>query len=303
MTHRPYRPHDDFAAMRRVLVESYARTGAPRDWLFCRLEDWRFGGNSLREASDTSWFDDTARLWFDSERRLLGFWISEYGNSAFTIETLPGRLDVERAILQWVVEAWAPGFPSVRTVASPEDRPRAALLEAFGFAHAGPGQVMREYDLARARSAPSLPAGYRIQPLAEGDEPGELVEVVNAAFEQQLTEHWYHSIMRAPSAAPEWWLTVRAPDGAYAAFCQAWIDSENGIAEIDPVGTHPAHQRRGLARAILVETFRRLHGAGVRLAYIDSSPSRPIAGRLYESLGPERRFERATYRYPRVMRR
>jgi GNAT superfamily N-acetyltransferase len=52
----------------------------------------------------------------------------------------------------------------------------------------------------------------------------------------------------------------------------------------EPVATHPAHHRRGLATAAMSEGLRRLRALGATRAYVGSGYGAP-ANRLYESLG------------------
>ena len=90
----------------------------------------------------------------------------------------------------------------------------------------------------------------------------------------------------APTYAPEWNLAVISPEGEHVAFCLARLDRRNRVAEIDPIGTRPEYQRRGFAKAVVAECFRRLRTHGMRYAYIGSGPEPAVGNRLYESLGP-----------------
>jgi ribosomal protein S18 acetylase RimI-like enzyme len=51
-----------------------------------------------------------------------------------------------------------------------------------------------------------------------------------------------------------------------------------------PVGTHPAHRRRSLAKALMYEGLRRLKALKINLAYVDCDLDL-AANRLYESAG------------------
>jgi ribosomal protein S18 acetylase RimI-like enzyme len=77
---------------------------------------------------------------------------------------------------------------------------------------------------------------------------------------------------------------VEAPDGSFAAYCLAWLDDANDVGELEPVGTHPDHRRRGLASAVCRFAHQRLREEGATRAIVYS-----IAGSdattLYESIG------------------
>jgi mycothiol synthase len=56
-------------------------------------------------------------------------------------------------------------------------------------------------------------------------------------------------------------------------------------AYFEPVGTHPAHQRRGLGKAVMFEGLRRLKRMGATLAFVGGFS--PAANALYDSVGSE----------------
>jgi mycothiol synthase len=68
---------------------------------------------------------------------------------------------------------------------------------------------------------------------------------------------------------------------------------------LDGVSTHPAHRRRGLARAAIAESLRLLRDAGARSAYLlvdTDNQNRALA--LYESCGFRVASRGASYRKP-----
>ena len=71
-------------------------------------------------------------------------------------------------------------------------------------------------------------------------------------------------------------LVVEAPDGELAAFVLAWWDPDGRVAEFEPVGTHPDHQRRGLSRALLTAGLRPILRAPGRPPS-RSTPTRPTS--------------------------
>jgi len=74
-----------------------------------------------------------------------------------------------------------------------------------------------------------------------------------------------------------------APKGEFASFCTIWFDDVTRTAAFEPVGTAPAHQKRGLGKAVMCEGLRRLQRLGATLAYVGSYT--PGAHALYESVG------------------
>jgi GNAT superfamily N-acetyltransferase len=54
---------------------------------------------------------------------------------------------------------------------------------------------------------------------------------------------------------------IEAADGAYAAFALGWIDVDSHVGELEPVGTHPAHRRKGLAAAVSLAALHALRDA------------------------------------------
>ena len=77
---------------------------------------------------------------------------------------------------------------------------------------------------------------------------------------------------------------VVAPDGNFAASCLCWIDVENRVGLLEPVGTHPAHRRVGLAAAACVAGLLALKRAGADTAVVYSVGASQ-AFRVYGRIG------------------
>jgi ribosomal protein S18 acetylase RimI-like enzyme len=93
----------------------------------------------------------------------------------------------------------------------------------------------------------------------------------------------YLRFMRSPVYVPEMDIVVEAPDGRIAEFCIAWLDPANRVGLFEPVGVHPAFQRRELGKAVVLEGLRRMQARGMRTAIVCSLWDNPAALRLYES--------------------
>jgi ribosomal protein S18 acetylase RimI-like enzyme len=77
---------------------------------------------------------------------------------------------------------------------------------------------------------------------------------------------------------------VETAAGSFAAYCLAWLDPENRVGELEPVGTHPDHRRRGLASAVCRFTHHRLRKEGAEVAIVYSLAGSDATA-LYESIG------------------
>jgi ribosomal protein S18 acetylase RimI-like enzyme len=93
---------------------------------------------------------------------------------------------------------------------------------------------------------------------------------------------WYRNIQTAPLYRRDLDLVAIAPDEAIAAFCTIWFDDVTRSAYFEPVATVPAHQRRGLGKALLTEGLRRLQRMGATRAFVGGYSL--AANTLYQSV-------------------
>jgi ribosomal protein S18 acetylase RimI-like enzyme len=63
-------------------------------------------------------------------------------------------------------------------------------------------------------------------------------------------------------------LVAQASDGTLAAFATVWYDDACRFGYFEPVGVDPAHQRRGLGRALLCAGLHRLRERGACVAQV-----------------------------------
>lgn len=129
-------------------------------------------------------------------------------------------------------------------------------------------------------------AGYRITTLAETPDVAARAAVHRAAFgSERMTTERYAELVRDPAYDPRLDLVALAADGTMAAFVLGWYDAELRVGLCEPVGTHPAHRRRGLARALIVHALTQLHARGATSVSIGALADDPVTPRLYAELG------------------
>jgi ribosomal protein S18 acetylase RimI-like enzyme len=250
-------------------------------------EDWR--GREpprLRHVGDIAWGWHIA----PGERRVR-LW-----PSAWAWYAAPNWIEVQIAgddletelhdeVLEWV-EQQSPEPVALDVLDS--DRGHLASLERRGYR-----RIEHEYPLVHlARPleyipVPAVPDGYRLRHV-EANDVGRRVDVHRAAFHpSRLTVELYESLMRTHPYRPDLDWVVEAPDGTFASYACCWLDAENRVAELEPVGTHPDHARRGLASAACLAAIRAAAEQGARWAivYARSDEAYPAPRRLYESIG------------------
>ncbi len=100
-----------------------------------------------------------------------------------------------------------------------------------------------------------------------------------------MTQNLLKIYSEAEFYVPELDLIAIAPDGTFAAFATGRIDPLSKLAEIEPVGVHPGHRRKGLAKAIVLECIRRLQKYKPESIVILGAASTESATHMYDSLG------------------
>ena len=113
-----------------------------------------------------------------------------------------------------------------------------------------------------------------------------MADLLNAAFSRDFhTAAEYHVfVTQSPSFRNDLNLVAEEPDGSFAAHVGITYDGANRRGLYEPVCTHPRHQRRGLARTLMLDGLCRLKALGAADAYVDSG-EKVAANCLYDAVG------------------
>lgn len=311
ITSRRARGVADLVAAAETLSRAWS-AGSPRvaaargdlDWWFCqawpaalgdRLRLWRLDGKTV----GWSWHDVAAidyHVWTGSET----------GDGAVE------RAILDRAVAEAMRRQLAGGDGSVEAWAADDDERTLRLLAELGFARLGSdstpigghrllSQFQRRVDDGSPIDEAPLASGYRIRAVSGPDDFVARVEVHRAAFApSRMRVEKYRRLSRLPDYRFEDDLVVEAPDSSFAAFAIAWWDPIARVGELEPVGTHPAHQRRGLARALLCHALRRYRELGAVVVQVFSDGDNVASEALYEAVAFRRRTWHRRYRRPPI---
>jgi mycothiol synthase len=271
----------EFEEMRELLIKSYLVSRKPLNWRLAMVENWNYASRYLEPIE---YFTSRVHLWRNNVGELVGFLIRD--NFLTFLQVHYEYRYLEARMMDWAESNWSGNKSRVDTMVYDWDIERQKLLAQRGYENQGAIEDVRIYDLSRKYPIVTLPPGFRITSLAEHGHYPERVDLENSVWGASLDEAWCKGKSSAPSYSFEWDLVTVSPDGRLAAQSLVWLYPGNQSAEIDPVGTHPEYRKRGLSRAMVLESFKRMRDIGLQCAYIASETQDPIVSHLYSSLQP-----------------
>ncbi|MFF5284291.1 GNAT family N-acetyltransferase [Streptomyces sp. 62] len=234
---------------------------------------------------------DLVHVWeHEGDGRLGGVTICLRFGAAFDVFCAPELrgTDTERAMLTFAADTttrhMAQDEAYVLTDLFETDTTRARLLNELGFTR------FRVWDDVNTRDLTDLPPvavpdGFTVRPAAL-DDAEALAEARNASFGSDWTGAAYRDgMMTRPGYDPAREIVAEAPDGRIGAYTVFWTDRLNGLGHFEPVGTHEAFRRLGLARAVMTESMRRMAELGLRRVTVNHDAENLPAAKLYGSLG------------------
>ena len=217
-------------------------------------------------------------LWEEDGRVVAYGWVFEDGVLDFCVH--PTRPELLDAVLEWA--------DARETDALDANVDAIATLERRGFARAADAPFMvhlaRDLDaLPDARA----PEGFLLRTVREEDVGSRVAAHRSAFHPSRVTVESYRNVIEAWPYRSDLDCIAVASDGSVAAYCLGWLDDENRVGELEPVGTHADSRRRGLAAAVCAFALRRLseEGAARAVVYARGDAAYPAPKLLYESLG------------------
>jgi ribosomal protein S18 acetylase RimI-like enzyme len=283
ITSRPYRDEHDLEQMRRFLMNAQA---SERSTGYLHVGDlvWRIWDTLI--AYDPQ---HVVHLWEGGDKNVIGFalFYPVYGGFNLQVHPLYRGGHVEEDMLAWAEQC-------LRALMQQEgqngaidawdvfemDTDRIALLERRGFARRPDVWFVATRSLDEPIPTPVVPEGFTIRSIVGADDVAERI-----AHRSDVTTERYLQFMHAPGYDRTLDLVAVAPDGRFGAYCICWMDAVNRVGEFEPVGTRPHFRRQGLARAIVLEGFRRLKAMGAMTALVCYQGDNVAARDLYASVG------------------
>lgn len=256
-------------------------------------ELWRLEGPKVENhVGDVAWqrFQHAGRegewrirLWEEDAEPVAWAWVRRPPTLQHEIHPRHRGGALHEELIAWfeeVVEG-----EELRVFSLSTDTERLAFLRSCGYEVDPDAKefVYHACELSEV-SSPAVPEGYRLRTVGPDDleQRVELHQVVWAP--SRVTVESYVNLQAAWPYRLDLDCVVVSPDGSFAAYAHAWLDPDNRVGELEPVGTHPDHRRRGLASAVCRFAHQRLREEGAELAIVYSLAGSDATA-LYESIG------------------
>jgi ribosomal protein S18 acetylase RimI-like enzyme len=295
---RHYASDDDYWRMRGFLREVFLLNGRLQlSWHVARLDYARWHGcmNCAKVG-----MEEVAFLW-EADGQLIAFLMPDggIGEAHFCVHPEFHSRELAEEMLAVAEERLAASQPDgsrkLFLWAADSDDLLRGLFVDHGYGKDDWPERQWHRDLDAPIPDVHVPPGYVIRSLGDGLELLERCYAsglgfhqgdIKIAVENREDPGWYRNIQTAPLYRRDLDLVAIAPDGSIAAFCTIWFDDVTRSAYFEPVATVPAHQQRGLGKALLAEGLRRLQRIGATRAFVGGHT--PAANALYRSImGPE----------------
>lgn len=292
MISKKYQNENDQERIRKFLQAVYLKNGRHESsWPVYRWDYWCWHVNANLFHFDLS---AAIFLWQDEKGRLISMLNPDSPGEAF-LQVDPDfrstALEIEMMAMAEMQYALTQSDGSQKlTIWCPaSDELRKDLLTRRGYIRQPGIEYQRRRESSQAIPDMPVPEGYTIRPLGgEGELPARSWASWKAFHPNEPDDQyqgwdWYRNVQCAPLYRSDLDLIAVAEDGEIAAFCTVWFDKATASAAFEPVGTHPDHQRRGLAKALMGEGLRRAYALGATLVTVGSYSE--AAGALYASVG------------------
>jgi mycothiol synthase len=295
MKWRKYQGEEDFwrirAFLRRVFVMNGRREAS---WHVLRWDLWRWHG--IGNCREYPAIDDVTFIWETGDGEIAAV-LNPENRGETHLQVHPGlrTLQLEEEMLdvseQHLAVQRLDGCRELAVHAYQGDDMREAILARRGYARGSWVEYQHRRELSNGASIPDgpIPPGYTVRSLGDaGELPARSWAYWKGFHPDEPDEkykgwEWYRNIQCMPLYRRDLDIVAVAPSGEIASFCTFWYDDVTRSACIEPVATVREHQRRGLARAVILEGMRRVQQMGGTLVTVAgySVPARA----LYESMG------------------
>jgi ribosomal protein S18 acetylase RimI-like enzyme len=286
---RNFNRFNDFNKVREFLIQTYELTGTFHNWIPSMFE------NSWRGPCGTPYVDEEdeyVKIWEDEKIGIVAVTICK-PRGEFRIFIHPEYRQQEESLIVALETQYA-GMKSddskkkMYFIVEEGDTIRENLLKKRGYDNRGVCEHNRILPDYYEVVSIQIPENYEIRHVDLEKDFDNYRAVQGSVFShcgEFMTLDAAINYSEAEFYHTERDIVVVAPDGTFAAFATGRMDPVSKLAELEPVGVHPDHRRKGLGKAVCLECIRRLQKHGAKRIVILGAASTEGATHLYDSLG------------------
>jgi predicted N-acetyltransferase YhbS len=265
--------------VRDFLVKTYKTFPEKGNWLIDRF-NFTFSVSRISNGVSAQEYCNRIKLW-EKDGKIVSIVNTEGENRGEAFFQLTD-FDVEEALLKEMFE-----FTELELMIEKKGKEVVYLsinehasniikmAEERGYTKEDRGEITSKKDI-KGKNEIILPKGYQIKTAIEitAEERGvchsfafgynDKEELVKRSIEAQ------DELKNMKDYRSELDIQVVDKNGTVVAFANMWFDSENKIGILEPVGTHPAHRKLGLAKAAIYHGENLISKLGATQVYVGS---------------------------------
>jgi predicted N-acetyltransferase YhbS len=240
---------------------------------------------------------DSIGVW-EAGGKIVGVVHPEHSQGTAYFQVDPGHTALKRDMLEYAeehVSAQGGGARRVAVYINDRDDDLQCLAADRGYVESDRREPMTSFPIRGALPPVSVPAGFRLQTLAEENDLKQVHRVLWRGFghgdtppEEGIEERRF--MQSAPDFRKDLNIVVKAPDGNFVSYCGMWYEPVHSVAYVEPVATDPDYRGMGLGRAAVLEGIRRCGELGAEVAYVGSALP------FYLSIGFRQVYNRTAWR-------
>lgn len=275
----------EYNRIKEFLLEIEAYPEIDNNWDPGRMDWWRYNYHVDKKID---FFQTNAHYWQTETDRVIGLFISEYGQDDFFIVVHPDFWDLFPEMLNWGIEKWARNKNRISTDVYTFGQQKIEQLTAAGFYEDGHVENVRIYSFEQFDFSYELKPGFKLLSFAEYGNYESRVKLVQNAFNNPtFSDSRLRSLQSSPNHRQELDLVIVNSKGEAVGYCMGWVEEINPKSGyIEPMGVHSDFRKNRFGQALAKECFKRLAQMGVESAWIASHAEPDISNYLYDSLKP-----------------
>lgn len=276
---RYFQPDKDTEALHQLIVACWQAYGPEVTFHVGDLH-WRLRPRPERSP------EQNILLQYEDDKLIAFAWFDPPDSGDLLCRPEIERTAVEPVLVEWLEnKARSQNATDFTVGAFKSNSVREELLTARGYQKQSDFLHHMQRQLDKSIATTAVKAGYSVSTTTASDLSSLSAAIASAFGSDPKPVSAYEALHSSRFYRSDLDIIIKSKKGEVAAFCLAWLDKQNKVGLLEPVGCHPEHRRLGLASAAVMAALRRLKSAGARTSVVYPVGDSPAACGLYRSCG------------------